>query len=155
MMKTVLVVPKEVAMQFAELNILCNNRIYPLQTYAIDFTKKLYHETSYKGYTAEQVLTGFLFYHSYWDNRPIIRIKDASMRKKLSLSEYTFFHSSFKDRNYILGEFLQDYYRRNRDCFHKVVSDIDEKLELIFSLRKGSTLRIYPYMLERQTTWYA
>lgn len=149
------VLPKEVAKQFAELNLLYNNRICPLQTYAIDFTKKLYHETSYKDYTAEQVLTGFLFYQNYWDNQPIIRIKDTSMRNKLSLPEYTSFRSFFKDRNYILGEFLQDYYRGNKDSFHKAVADIDEKLELILSLRKGSALQIYPYTLDGQTTWYA
>ncbi|MCE2616743.1 cytochrome c biogenesis protein CcsA [Phocaeicola oris] len=149
------VLPREVAKQFSELNILYNNRICPLQTYAIDFTKKLYHEALYKGYTAEQVLTGFLFYQSYWDNQPIIRVKDMSMRKKLSLPEYTSFRSFFKDGNYILGEFLQDYYRGNKDSFHKAVAETDEKLELIFSLRRGSALQIYPYTLDGQTTWYA
>ena len=52
------VLPKETAKEFGKLNILYNDRICPLQTFALDFTKKLYGKRSYKGYSAEQVLTG-------------------------------------------------------------------------------------------------
>ena len=53
--------PEETAARFGELNILHNNRICQMQTYAIYFTKKLYGTDTYQGLTAEQVLTGWIF----------------------------------------------------------------------------------------------
>jgi hypothetical protein len=44
--------PAETAAEFGKLNILYNDRICPLQTFAIDFTKKLYGKRHYKDYTA-------------------------------------------------------------------------------------------------------
>ena len=45
------VLPKATAEKFGELNILYNDRICPVQTYALDFCKKIYGARSYKGLT--------------------------------------------------------------------------------------------------------
>ena len=55
-------VPANVAKSFGELHILYNNRVCPLETYAQEFTEKLYGRSSYRGYSAEQVLAGWIFY---------------------------------------------------------------------------------------------
>lgn len=55
------VLPEHTAEKIGQLYVMYDNRICPLQTLAIDFTRKLYGHDSYKGYTAEQVLTGFIF----------------------------------------------------------------------------------------------
>ncbi len=43
-----------------------NDRVCPMQTMARDVTATLYSGESYKGYTAEQVLSGWLFYFDEW-----------------------------------------------------------------------------------------
>ncbi|MBQ8463572.1 MAG: cytochrome c biogenesis protein CcsA [Prevotella sp.] len=60
------VLPAETAARFGRLNVVYNDRVCPMQTYALDFTKKLYGKRSYEGYTAEQVLTGYLFFTDEW-----------------------------------------------------------------------------------------
>ena len=55
--------PRETAGRFGDLYILYNDRICPLQTFARDFTIKLYGKPTYHGLTSEQVLTGWLFYY--------------------------------------------------------------------------------------------
>ena len=51
------------------------DRICPVQTFALDFCKKIYGARSYQGLTAEQVLSGWVFYGNTWANEPFIKIK--------------------------------------------------------------------------------
>ncbi len=59
--------PKSTAEKFGQLCILYNGRICPVQTYALDFCRKIYGSRSYRGMTAEQVLTGWIFYGDEWE----------------------------------------------------------------------------------------
>ena len=58
--------PKQTAERFGELLVLHNDRICPLQTLAIDFTKKRYGAKSYQGQTAEQVFMNWIFWGDDW-----------------------------------------------------------------------------------------
>lgn len=60
--------PRETAEQFGKLLMVYNDRICPVQTYALDFTKKRYGKRTYEGCSAEQVLTGFIFFYDEWVN---------------------------------------------------------------------------------------
>ena len=77
--------PRETAGRFGDLYILYNDRICPLQTFARDFTIKLYGKPTYHGLTSEQVLTGWLFYYDSWKNEPVIRIKSNEARRLLDI----------------------------------------------------------------------
>ncbi|MGC8141119.1 hypothetical protein ACP3W2_27220, partial [Salmonella enterica] len=55
--------PRDVAASMGDLYILYNNRICPFQTFARQFTAKLYGKPSYKGLTAEQVAAGWVFFY--------------------------------------------------------------------------------------------
>lgn len=70
--------PKETADKFGRLYVLYNNRVCPLQTLAIDFTKKLCGSASYGGYTAEQVLMGFVMWPDEWSREPLLRLKGGA-----------------------------------------------------------------------------
>lgn len=59
--------PQSTAEKFGQLCILYNGRICPVQTYAQDFCRKIYGSRSYRGMTAEQVLTGWIFYGDEWE----------------------------------------------------------------------------------------
>ena len=148
--------PSSTAREFGKLYILYNDRICPLQTFAIDFTKKLYGKSHYGDYTAEQVLTGFIFWGDEWSNEPILKLKSGPLRSTLQLPKYcsvnTFFNPSMG--GYILGPYVQQYYQGNNDKFHQDVGKVDDRLQLVMELRQGKLLKIFPYT-QHQTTWYS
>ena len=74
------VLPQDVAKKFGDLYIEYNGRICPLQTFAKDFTVKLYGKPEYKGYSSEQVLTGWMFFYSDWKEEPMIKTKTGEIR---------------------------------------------------------------------------
>jgi len=149
------VLPKETARKLCKINILYNNRICPLQTYALDFTKKLYGKRSFNGYSAEQVFTGFMFWRDKWMKEKIIRIKEVDVREKLNLPKYCSGEMLFsKDRGYILGPYLNEYLKGYNDKFHEGVNKLDEKLCLIMELHNKEPLKIFPYTHNNETTWY-
>lgn len=150
--------PEATAEKFGELFILHNNRICPMQTFAIDFTKKLYGAQSYKGLTAEQVLTGWIFWGEEWMNEPIIKVKNGDLKQTLQLPDYVsagFFFD--KDMGgYTLGPYVKEYYEGNKDKFHIQASALDERIQLVMDLRRGTLLKIFPIKADNgKTAWYA
>ena len=149
--------PKETAKRFGRLYIMYNNRVCPLQTFAVDFTKKLYGKDSYKGYTAEQVLTGFIFYGDEWCAEPIIKVRRGPLRETLQLpkmcSVNTFFNQVMG--GYILGPYVNEYYRGQGDKFHRQVADIDDRLMMLMAVRRGTQLKVFPVTTGGKTKWYA
>ena len=147
------VLPKETAKELGCLHVLYNDRICPLQTLAIDFTKKLYGKRSFGEYTAEQVFTGFLFYGKSWDEQPIIRIKNSELRQRLNLPPYCSVSSLLSDpaNGYVLGPLLEEYYQGSNDKLHQEAAKIDDKLMLIMDLRRYALLKVFPF----KGTWYS
>ena len=141
------VLPKETAEKFGELNILYNDRICPVQTYALDFCKKIYGARSYKGLTAEQVLTGWIFYGDEWAKEPFIRVKSGELKSTLNLPDYCSVSQFFnKDMGgYTIGQYVQEYYNGAQDKFHQQAANIDGKIQLIMDLRQGVSLKVLPY----------
>ena len=58
--------PAEVADEFGNLMVQYQGRVCPVNTLAVDFCRKLYKSNSYKGYSANQVLCGWMFYPMEW-----------------------------------------------------------------------------------------
>ena len=127
------VLPKTTADRVSRLYVVYNNRVCPMQTLALDFTKKIYGHRHYKDYTPEQVLTGFMFYPEEWAAEPIIKVKNADMRRAFGLNKYTSLNSFFNSEtgNYILGPAVDEYQQGNNDKMHKAAADIDDKLMLM------------------------
>ncbi len=73
--------PRETADRFGRLSVVYNERVCPLQTYAIDFTKKLYGKSYYGDYTAEQVLTGYIFWGDEWSKDLMSRLEGEDLSK--------------------------------------------------------------------------
>ncbi len=141
------VLPKATAEKFGELNILYNDRICPVQTYALDFCKKIYGDRSYKGLTAEQVLTGWIFYGDEWASEPFIKVKSGELKTAMNLPDYCSINLFFNKEmgGYIIGQYVQEYYNGAQDKFHQQAADIDGKIQLIMDLRRGVSLKVLPY----------
>ena len=141
------VLPKETAEKFGELHILYNDRICPLQTFALDFCKKIYGARSYQGLTAEQVLSGWVFYGNTWANEPFIKIKSGEMKTAMNLPDYASLNTFFNREmgGYTIGQYVQEYYNGQQDKFHQQAADIDGKIQIIMELREGVSLKVLPY----------
>ena len=165
------VLPKETAEKFDELHILYNDRICPVQTFALDFCKKLYGARSYHGLTAEQVLSGWVFYGNTWANEPFIKIKSGEMKTAMNLPDYASLNTFFNREmgGYTIGQYVQEYYNGQQDKFHQQAADIDGKIQIIMELREGISLKVLPYTFTKNvkatkdhpfikagtTTWFA
>ena len=141
------VLPKETAEKFGELHILYNDRICPVQTFALDFCKKIYGARSYQGLTAEQVLSGWVFYGNTWASEPFIKIKSGEMKTAMNLPDYASLNTFFNREmgGYTIGQYVQEYYNGQQDKFHQQAADIDGKIQIIMELREGISLKVLPY----------
>lgn len=85
------VMQRPLAANLGKVRVYWNDRICPLQTMAYDVTSALYGSGSYKGYTPEQVLSGWLFYFDTWERDFMMEhpapAKGESSRKNRRLSE--------------------------------------------------------------------
>jgi len=163
-------IPAETAERLGMLYIDYNDRICPLQTFALDFTKKLYGKRYGKDadgnrYTAEQMLANFIFFGDEWERQPVIKVKSGPMKSTLQLPDYCSFSTFFNESmgGYILGPYVQEAGMGNRDKFHQDVMKIDDKLMMLIELRQGKLLKVFPVKysvhthdsLIQKTTWYA
>ena len=139
--------PAATAEHFGRLNMLYNDRVCPAQTYALDFTRKLCGSRSYNGLTAEQVLTGFIFWPEAWSNEPLVKVKRGALKETLQLPDFcavnTFFNPTMG--GYILGPYIEQYYSGQHDAFHNDVAKMDDRLMLVMELSQGTPLRLFPY----------
>lgn len=151
------VLPKETAEEFGRLYVLHKGRICPIQTLAVDFTRKLCGRKSYKGLTSEQVFTGFILWSERWRAEPIIKMKRGPLRETLMLPDYcsvnTFFNPDMG--GYILGPYVRESMEGVSDKFHKDVMAVDDRLMMIMEYSRGTSLKMFPYTADGSTTWYA
>lgn len=153
------VLPREVAEHFGDLYILYNNRICPLQTFARDFTIKLYGSSSYKGLTPEEVLTGWLFYYDSWKNEPIIRIKSNEARKLLEIEGN---YARLKDyistiNEYKLEKMMNHIHSGEQVTDKRGIEEADEKFNIINLVCTGAMMKIFPCrnIAGKTLEWYS
>lgn len=122
-------VPAELASDIGGLFVYHNGRIAPLSTLADDFTRKLTGSPTYCGLSAEQVLTGWLFYYDSWKSEPCIAIKDKDTRTELGSA-----HAALTD-------FFDGSGYRFDDSRH---AEANEKFAVASSAATGSLWKIFP-----------
>lgn len=151
--QTATTLPRDVADDFGRLYVVYGGRVCPVQTLAQEFTSKLYGAPSYGDYTAEQVVTGWLFWPDEWNKEPIIKVKSNSLRSEFALDRYSSFNDFFMT-DYRLAALVKDYYYHgNRSSICKDAADIDDKLQLIYSLRRGELFIFFPTQQDGQSYW--
>lgn len=79
---------RPLAANLGKVYVYWNDRICPLQTMAVDVTRKLYGSDTYQGLTPEQILSGWLFYFDAWEQDYIVHhmsegTLSARQRKRL------------------------------------------------------------------------
>lgn len=150
------VLPKASADKMGQLYVMYKGRVCPLQTLAKDFTTKLYGSAHYRGYTPEQVLSGWLFYPTQWQEEPMFKIKGDEVRKSLGIEGKYARMLDFSDPygEYKLEKIIQDL--PMGDPRRKNYRAADEKYQLITMLHNGQLLKMFPHADSLQEiTWYS
>lgn len=140
------VLPEDVAAQFGNMRVYYNDRICPLQTLAKDFTTKVYGKSSYRGLTAEQVLTGWFFFYDDWKHEPMIKIKGNNVREALGINGKYARLIDFTDVN---GYKLEKLVGENKSfADRRNVEQANEQFNIVSMVCTGTMLKLYPYASE-------
>ena len=150
--------PTALAERFGDLYVYHCGRICPMQTMARDLTIKLYGSDSYRGYTAEQVLVGWLLYPTDWVEQPMIKVSGGSVRKALNANgryvswmDYTSDTQGFKLSSLI--EQMNKGSLSNSEA--RDVAAAYEKYNIIASLMSGQAVRMFPVKAAGSLRWMA
>lgn len=138
--------PSATADKMGQMYVLYKGRICPLQTFAKDFTTKLYGKATYQGLTPEQVLGGWLFYYSEWCEEPMIKIKGNEPRQHLDMQgAYTSYANLLAHQSLFESKPLP-----------KELRAVDEKVNLVKMVTGGRMLKIFPLTDSTGAlNWYA
>lgn len=148
------VLPADVAEAFGRLRVYYHDRICPVQTLARDFTVKLCGKPVYKGLTAEQVLSGWLFYYDDWKTERMIKIKGSEVRRLLDVPEG---NAALTDFVGLGGYKLSAALRSGTVSGRRQADEANEKFNLASAVSAGYILKIYPCRTDSSVSpvWYA
>lgn len=152
------VLPRDIADEMGTLFVSHNGRICPLQTAARDFTLKLCGSTEYRGFTAEQVLTGWMFHYDTWKNQPMLRIKSEEVRHVLGIDGK---YATLRDFVSPQGEYKLQTALENpsiaQSGTERRMMEAHEQFSLVSRLCRGEWLKLFPIATGPDSTmrWYA
>lgn len=153
------VVPNDVASAFGDLYVYYNGRICPFQTLAKDFTTKLYGKAGYKGYSPEQVLTGWMLYPTDWISQPCIKVKGSVARIIGTHGRYASYNDFHGPEGYKLDPALHAIRSGLQANDARAIREADEKMNILLMVFNGKLVKLFPYAPESQPdqppTWYA
>ncbi len=150
-------VDRHIAQRLGTVNVLYNGRICPLNTAATDFLTKLSGSVSWHGLTADEVMASWMIYYSPWEQQKIIRIKDRDIQKLLGIDGQWASYSDFTDQHneYKLKGALDEMRQGRGTVSRKALMQADEKFNVVGMFYRGQMLRLFPYKLGGQVSWYS
>ena len=149
--------PRDVADEMGDLYILWNNRICPFQTFARQFTAKLYGKTSYKGLTAEQVAAGWIFYYDNWKNEPMIKVKNGNVRHILGIdNKYASLEDFYRTVSSGAMQHAIDSLQAIDDqATIRALGEADERYQIANMVAAGTMIKLFPLNHKGSLEWYS
>ena len=152
--QTAKTLPDNVAAEFGQLCSYNNGRIAPVQTLARNFTTKLYGKPNYKGFSAEQVLTGWILNPAQWADEPMIKLKGEARSLVGNGHKYVSYNDLIAASGK-LDKAMNDIFSGKEVAGAKSWREADEKLNIIQMLLNGQMLKIFPHLADNQIVWYS
>lgn len=154
--------PERQAEQWGRMQIQCpTGRIEPVDTYTDKLLRKIYRSDSFEGLSSEQVIIGFLLNPTYWGNVPFIRQANKELQQAYALppGKYISFFDVFdEDGRYLMSEAVEAAYARpaaERTRLEKDLLKLDEKINILYSLRQGKMFALFPLPGDKGGKWYS
>ncbi|MBE0514032.1 cytochrome c biogenesis protein CcsA [Sulfurimonas sp.] len=167
--KTVLSFDKEHAKKFGELIVQDSaGRMKPLDTLSNEILAKIYRDSSLKvgkeTLSANQVILGMMSKPEAYKELKIIRTKNEEINRIIGVkldATYASFTQFFADPqnlgSYKLVEYVDAAARKepkSRDLFDKAVLEVDERVNISFSVYTGDLMKIWPKPNEINNKWF-
>ena len=149
--------PRDVAAAMGDLYILHNDRICPFQTFARQFTAKLYGKTSYKGFTAEQVATGWIFYYDDWKNEPMIKVKNGNVRHLLGIDgKYASLEDFYRTvASGAMQQAIDSLQTVDDQATIRALGEADERYQIANMVAAGTMIKLFPLNRNGRLEWYS
>lgn len=138
-------------------------RIEPIDTYASELLRKLYHRDHYRQLDGTRWLLSLLYDPTRWTHEPLLRVSDKSLIKELRqghkqqahhnasgtpLNRYLALSELFTSHgDYILSDQIEAAYAkpvRLRNKRDKELIKLDEKVNILYNLLSGKMVAIFP-----------
>ncbi|MDO4959601.1 MAG: cytochrome c biogenesis protein CcsA [Prevotellaceae bacterium] len=131
--------------------MLYNNRICPLNTAATDFVQKLSGKATWQGLSADEIFVGWMIYYDYWEQQPIIRIKNEEVQQIIGINgSWASLRNFYSISNeYKLQKYLND--ASLSISTRKAIREADEKVRIISMFYAGEFIKIFPL----NNHWYS
>ncbi|QKF67057.1 cytochrome c biogenesis protein [Arcobacter venerupis] len=129
-------------------------RMKPLSSLDLEIVQKLSGKATLFGMNPDQVVLGMLTRPDIWSDLKVIKIKTPKLKKFLGVDEnekYIAFSEVFKDGKYLLAgeaEVALQVKPMDRGTYEKDIIQLDERLNIIYSVFNGSLFNIYPRVKE-------
>ena len=166
-------VSSSMAHELGRVVVLYNGRLCPINTAATDFVTKLSGRASWRGYSADEIFTGWMVSHTEWEQQQIIRIKSAEVQRLLGIEGQW---ASVRDFYTAEGEYkLRVYLAATGDAqpggarvaatpsqsgradgphlsqaTRKAIREADEKLQVVSMFYSNEMLRMFPLEVKPQ-----
>ena len=142
---------KATSENFAKLVTQSNGgRMKPLSSLNMEIIQKLSGKSTFFGMNSDQLVLGMLTRPDIWSDLKIIKIKTPKLKKFLGVDEnekYIAFSEVFKDGKYLLSgeaEAALQVKPMDRGTYEKDIIQLDERLNIIYSVFNGTLFNIYP-----------
>ncbi len=167
--KTILSFDKEHAKKFGQLIIQdSSGRMKPLDTLSTEILAKIYKSPYLsigdEKLNANQVILGMMSKPDAYRELKIIRTKNEEINKIIgtkSDAKYASFAQFFVDpqslNGYKLAEYVDNATRKepkHRDLLDKAVLEIDERVNISYSVYSGALIKIWPKPNDVNNKWY-
>lgn len=148
-------VSKEMARNIEKTWMLYDGRVVPLQTFARDFTTKLYGKPSYQTYSASQVLAGWWLFFDEWKNAPFFDINNSDLQKLIGISKASYVDFFNHDGSYKLAPYYKQMYQGGKQsALIKDAVKLDEKIQIINLLQHNDLMAVFPYNDNGVIQWF-
>ncbi len=149
--------PRDVADALGDLYILHDNRICPFQTFARQFTTKLYGKPSYKGLSAEQVAAGWIFFYDDWKNEPMIKVKNGNVRHLLNIDgKYASLEDFYRTvSSGAMQQAIDSLQAIDDQATIRALGEADERYQIANMVAAGTMLKLFPLNHGGHLEWYS
>ncbi|QFR49169.1 cytochrome C biogenesis protein [Sulfurimonas lithotrophica] len=169
-LKTVVSFDKEHAQEFGKLVLQdSGGRMKPIDTLSTEILAKLSKSANLKigeyKLTPTQVILGMMIKPDEYRDIKMIRTKKEEINKILSVKEdakYASFSQFFTDsaniRGYKLAQYVEEAVRKqpkHRNQFDKDILQVDERVNIAYSVYTGALLKIWPKPSDMNNKWFA
>ena len=148
---------RDIASEMGNLYILHNDRICPFQTFARQFTAKLYGKPSYKGLSAEQVTAGWIFFYDNWKDQPMIKVKNGNVRRILGIEgKYASLEDFYRAVSTgAMQQAIDSLQSIDDQATLRALGEADERYQIANMVAAGTMVKLFPLQRDGKLEWYS